>query len=143
MANLLRARLRLFSLFFLIGLLDCARHPASQAMLRDSMRVSGPPYRLSVQVIDDLGDRATGAFVRVMECCHTEAGPCGRIPVDEAGKASLHVCPDEDGIVRITLTPDPKRYRVPPINEFELHSDSSVTVTVTRHEKVLDHLKSN
>lgn len=124
----------------ILTLCACASVPVKHLPAEAPIQVGGPPYRLSVQVVDDLGKAARGTFIRVMECCHTEAGPCGRVPVDDHGKVSIHVCPVEDGVVRITLTPDPKNYRVPPISEFEVRSDSSVSVTVTRHEKVLQHL---
>ena len=103
---------------FLFALGACAMTPAGRVAKETRAMPEGPPYRLSVHVIDDLGKPAIGTFVRVMECCHTQAGPCGRVPVDEEGKTSLDVCPDQDGIVRVTLTPDPKHYRVPPISEF-------------------------
>lgn len=112
----------------------------SQATAQVSKRL-GPPYFLTVSVIDDVGAAATNSFVRIMECCHTQAGPCGRIPVDTNGQVKIAVCPEIDGIVRVTLTPDPTKYRVPPVSEFEVHGDTSVKVTVTRHENVLRHLK--
>ena len=94
-----------------------------------------------MSVIDDLGTPAINSFVRVMECCHTQAGPCGRIPVDENGQLRVAVCPENDGVVRVTLTPDPTKYRVPPVSEFEINGDTSVKVTVTRHENALRHLR--
>jgi len=129
------------SLFFAFG--ACALAPPSTPRDLSLQKIDGPPYKLTVQIVDDEGQAAAGAYVRVMECCHTEAGPCGRIPVDEQGTGRFDVCPEADGIVRITITPDPKSYRVPPINEFEINKDTTVTVTVTRHQKVLRHLKKD
>jgi hypothetical protein len=110
-------------------------------MAAATKKITGPPFQLTLRVVDDQDRPGLGAYVRVIECCHTEAGPCGRIPVDDKGFARFEVCPKSDGLVRITLTPDPKLYRVPPISEFEIKSDAQVTVTVTRHENVLRQLK--
>jgi len=61
--------------------------------------------------------------------------------VDENGQLRVAVCPEKDGVVRVTLTPDPIKYRVPPVSEFEIAGDTSVEVTVTRHENALRHIK--
>ena len=128
--------------FASIFLFSCAaqqeRPASSQASVKEQI---GPPYFLTVSVIDDLGVAAINSFVRIMECCHTQAGPCGRIPVDTQGQVRVAVCPERDGIVRVTLTPDPTKYRVPPVSEFDVHGDTSVKVTVTRHENALRHLQ--
>ncbi len=89
-------------------------------------------------MIDDEGGPVVGTFVRVLECCHTERGPCGRVPVDAQGRARLDVCPGADGLVHVTLTPDARRYRVAPIREVKVVEDTELTVTVTRHTRALE-----
>lgn len=101
------------------------------------------PLRLVVTVIDDRGAPVIGTFVRVTECCHSKRGPCGRVPLDGRGRTTVEVCPGADHLVHVTLTPDPRAYRVAPIREVEVRGDTEVTLTVTRHATALERLKAS
>ena len=92
-------------------------------------------------MVDDVGAPVAGTFVRILECCHTKRGPCGRVPLDDDGRTQVDVCPGDEGLVHVTLTPDARMYRVAPIRGFEVKTDLAVTLTVTRHASVLEHLR--
>jgi hypothetical protein len=98
------------------------------------------PKRLRLSVVDDRGEPVVSTFIRVEECCGTQRGPCGRVPLDERGQATIDVCP-RDGRVHVLLTPDARLYRVAPVREYEVEVNTSVTLTVTRHESALRRLK--
>ena len=63
------------------------------------------------------------------------------MPLDEQGQVSFRVCPDASNLVHLMLTPDARSYRVAPVREFEILANTSVTLTLTRHEAALEYLK--
>ena len=133
--------IRGFAAVFLLAT-GCASAGADPKRSEVLDEVDEPPRHphLTIAVIDDVGAPARGTMARVIECCHTERGPCGRVPLDESGRVTLDACP-RDGFVHVTLTPDPRLYRVPPIGEFEVSGDTTITLTVTRHESALRGLR--
>ncbi len=123
----------------LVALTACA---SAEPLPVTSTTLSEPPFRLTLTILDDRGAPAQGSSVRIAECCHTDRGPCGRVPLDADGRVAVDVCPAEDRIVHVTVTPDPRAYRVAPISEVEVRRDTAVTLTITRHAASLERLRA-